>query len=174
VTAARLADPAAAREILGRGIGVLGPALLAFTATTAAGAVPSPAEPVEPGAPDLDRLGVACDPADAAESALAAWTHWVHVIRERDLVVAAAGAQLWAGTLAHLGVLTRPDRRGRALGAMAASSVVRAAVGAGMVAQWRARTELTASRRLAAGLGFVELGEQVSYELPGASRDRRR
>jgi hypothetical protein len=173
-TAARLADPAEARGILGPGIGVLGPAMLAFTATGAASPVPSPAEPVEPGAPDLDQLGAACDPADAAESALAAWTHWVHVIRERDLVVAAAGAQVWAGTLAHLGVLTRPDRRRRGLGATVASSVVRAALAAGLVAQWRARRELTASRRLAAGLGFVELGEQVSYELPGAPGDRRR
>jgi hypothetical protein len=42
------------------------------------------------------------------------------------------------------------------------------------VAQWRARPELTASRRLAAGLGFVELGQQVSYQLPGAARHPRR
>src|SRR5262245_25024709 len=174
VTAARLADPVEARGILGSGIGVLGPAMLAFTATAAATPAPSPAEPSEPGAPDLDQLSAACDPADAAESALAAWTHWVHVIRERDLVVAAAGAQVWAGTLANLGVLTRPDRRGRGLGATVAASVMRAALAAGLVTQWRARWELTASRRLAAGLGFVELGEQVSYELPGAPRDRRR
>ena len=156
-----------ARAIFGPGIAVLGPAVLAFTDDSTASPVPSPAEPAEPGAAGLDQLGVACDPADAAESALAAWTHWIHVIRERDLVVAAAGAQVWAGTLAHLGVLTRPDRRGRGLGATVASSVVRAALAAGLVAQWRARNELAASRHLAAALGFVELGEQVSYELPG-------
>jgi GNAT superfamily N-acetyltransferase len=174
VIAGRLAHPDEARALLGPGIVALGPAVLAFTANLAPSAVPSAAEPAEPGAADLDRLGAACDPGEAAESALAAWTHWVHVIRERDLVVAAAGAQVWAGTLAHLGALTRPDRRGRGLGATVASSVVRAALATGLVAQWRARTELTASRRLAAGLGFVELGQQVSYQLPDPARDRGR
>jgi GNAT superfamily N-acetyltransferase len=121
----------------------------------------------EPGAAELDVLGADCDPADAAESALAAWTHWIRVIREGDRVVAAAGAQVWASALAHVGVLTRPDRRRRGLGADVAAAVVRDALAAGLVAQWRARTELTASRRLAGSLGFVELGQQVSYELAG-------
>jgi GNAT superfamily N-acetyltransferase len=167
ILAGRLAHPDEARAMLGPRIAVLGPAVLAFTAHLGPSRAPSSAEPAEPGAADLDQLGAACDPAEAAESALAAWTHWVHVIRERDLVVAAAGAQVWAGTLAHLGALTRPDRRGRGLGVTVASSVVRAALATGLVAQWRARAELTASRRLAAALGFVELGQQVSYHLPG-------
>jgi hypothetical protein len=174
IIAARLAHPDEARALLGPGIVVLGPAVLSFTASLAPSTVPSAAEPAEPGAADLDQLGGACDPGEAAESALAAWTHWVHVIRERDLVVAAAGAQVWAGSLAHLGVLTRPDRRRRGLGATVASSVVRAALATGLVAQWRARTELTASRRLAAALGFVELGQQVSYQLPDPARARGR
>jgi GNAT superfamily N-acetyltransferase len=127
----------------------------------------------EPGAAELDVLGAACDPADAAESALAAWTHWIRVIREGDRVVAAAGAQVWAGALAHVGVLTRPDCRRRGLGAAVAAAVVRDALAAGLVAQWRARTELTASRRLAGSLGFVELGQQVSYELAGTPSARR-
>lgn len=160
--------------MLGPRIVVLGPAVLAFTSDLQPNPVPSPAEPAEPGAADLDQLGAACDPGDATESGLAAWTHWIHVVREREVVVAAAGAQVWAGTLAHLGVLTRPDRRGQGLGIMVASSVVRAALAAGLVAQWRARVELTASRRLAASLGFIELGGQVSYHLPGASPDRGR
>jgi GNAT superfamily N-acetyltransferase len=127
----------------------------------------------EPGAAELDVLGADCDPADAAESALAAWTHWIRVIREGDSVVAAAGAQVWAGALAHVGVLTRPDRRRRGLGAAVAAAVVRDALAAGLVAQWRARAELTASRRLAGSLGFVELGQQVSYELGGRATARR-
>ncbi len=173
IIAGRLAHPEEARALLGPGIVVLGPAVLAYTTELAASSAPSAAEPAEPGAVDLDQLGGACDPAEAAESALAAWTHWVHVIRERDVVVAAAGAQVWAGTLAQLGVLTRPDRRGRGLGATVASSVVRAGLATGLVAQWRARVELTASRRLAASLGFVELGVQVTYHLPDPSRERR-
>jgi GNAT acetyltransferase len=174
IIAGRLAHPDEARALLGTGIAVLGPAVLAYADHLASSPVPSAAEPAEPGAADLDQLGAACDPGEAAESALAAWTHWVHVIRERDLVVAAAGAQVWGGTLAHLGALTRPDRRGRGLGATVASSVARAALATGLVAQWRARAELTASRRLAAALGFVELGQQVSYQLPGPARGPRR
>jgi len=173
IIAGRLAHPEEARALLGPGIVVLGPAVLAYTTELAAGSAAEGAEPAEPGAVDLDQLGGACDPAEAAESSLAAWTHWVHVIRERDVVVAAAGAQVWAGTLAQLGVLTRPDRRGRGLGTTVASSVVRAALATGLVAQWRARVELTASRRLAASLGFVELGVQVTYRLPDPSRERR-
>lgn len=173
-TAGRLADPTEARAMLGTGIAVLGPAVLAYTAALALTVVPSTAEPAEPGGAGLDELGAACDPGEAAESAMAAWTHWVHVIRERDQVVAAAGAQVWAGMLAHVGVLTRPDRRRRGLGTTVAGSVVRAALSAGMVAQWRARTELAASRHLARALGFVECGQQVSYQLPDPARGGRR
>jgi GNAT superfamily N-acetyltransferase len=173
-TAGRLADPTEARAMLGTSIAVLGPAVLAYTGALASSPAPSSAEPAEPGAAGLDELGAACDPGEAAESAMAAWTHWVHVIRERDQVVAAAGAQVWAGTLAHVGVLTRPDRRRRGLGVTVAGSVVRAALSAGMVAQWRARAELAASRKLASALGFVECGQQVSYQLPDPASRRGR
>jgi GNAT superfamily N-acetyltransferase len=201
--AGRLADPTEARAMLGRSIGVLGPATLAFTATeppahehpdppgdgnpephghgnprprgngNPEASAPRATGPSEPGATELDVLGAACDPADAAESALAAWTHWIRVVREDDQVVAAAGAQVWAGALAHVGVLTHPDRRRRGLGSAVAAAVLRDAVAAGLVGQWRARAELTASRRLAGSLGFVELGQQVSYELAGSSAARR-
>jgi GNAT superfamily N-acetyltransferase len=203
VVAGRLADPTEARAMLGRSIAVLGPATLAFTATEPpADDNPGPpghdnpgppghgnpgpgghgdhepwashaAQTSEPGAAELDVLAAACDPADAAESALAAWTHWIRVVREDDQVVAAAGAQVWAGALAHVGVLTRPDRRRRGLGSAVAAGVVREALAAGLVAQWRARAELTASRRLAGSLGFVEFGQQVSYELAGPPPARR-
>lgn len=43
---------------------------------------------------------------------------------------------------------------------------VRRSVAAGLVPQWRARTTLVASCRIARSLGFVELGRQTTYELP--------
>ncbi len=179
-TAGRLTDPAQARRILGQGLEVLGPAVLAFADRSSLRAAPDgpgqaePVDAVDAGAAELERLAAACDPAELAESGLGTWTQWVHVVRERGLVVAAAGIEVWAGTLAHVGVLTRADRRGRGLARTVAGGAARAALAEGLVAQWRARTTLTPSRRVAAALGFVELGAQVTYRLTRGSAGARR
>jgi predicted GNAT family acetyltransferase len=72
---------------------------------------------------------------------------------------------VWSTSLAQIGVLTHPQWRGQGLATGVASSSVAQALEAGLVAQWRARCTLTASRRIARSLGFVELGRQLSFWL---------
>jgi hypothetical protein len=170
--AASLADPRAARLILGPELRVLGPAILAFADRTTfrapAGGI---ATPTVAGAVELAQLGAGCDPAEVEESALGTWQRWVNVVVVDGQVVAGAGVEVWAPAIAHIGVLTRADQRGLGYARTAAAATVAQALAAGMVAQWRARRTLTASRRVAAALGFVELGSQVTYTVAGGERD---
>ncbi|WP_425297853.1 GNAT family N-acetyltransferase [Nocardia abscessus] len=62
--------------------------------------------------------------------------------------------------VAQLSVLTAPDRRGQGL---TGSAAVEHALENGLLPQWRARTR--ESRRVAASLGFRELGALLSLEL---------
>jgi GNAT superfamily N-acetyltransferase len=89
----------------------------------------------------------------------------VSVIRAGGRVVAAAGYEVWGGELAQVGVLTDPRYRGRGLGTAVASAAVARAVGAGLVAQWRARPAIVGSRRIARTLGFVDVGWQLMVRL---------
>ncbi|MFF4728857.1 GNAT family N-acetyltransferase [Streptomyces mirabilis] len=66
---------------------------------------------------------------------------------------------------AHIGVLTAPGARGRGLARVTGSATVAHALAAGLLPQWRARPP--ASRRVAAVLGFEELGSQLSVEIAG-------
>jgi hypothetical protein len=164
--AARLTDPRAARALLGPELQVIGPAVLAFAhRTTFQPAATGIATPAAPGAAELAQLAEGCDQADVAESSLARWQRWINLVAVDGQIVAGAGAEVWAGTVAHIGVLTRADQRRRGNAKAAAAATVAQALAAGMVAQWRARATLAASRRLAASLGFVELGAQVTYKV---------
>ncbi|MFB8352242.1 GNAT family N-acetyltransferase [Streptomyces niveus] len=75
-------------------------------------------------------------------------------------VVAAAGYVTWPRSVAHVCVLVAPHRRGRRLAGIVASAAVSHALDAGLLPQWRARPY--PSRRVAAALGFRELGAQLS------------
>ncbi|WP_091291657.1 GNAT family N-acetyltransferase [Micromonospora halophytica] len=74
------------------------------------------------------------------------------VIRDGGRVVAAAGYRRWPSSVAHLGVLTSSDCRGRGLAGAVASAAVAEALRNELLPQWRARPE--PSRRLARRLGF--------------------
>jgi len=148
---------------------VLGPAMLSYVS-------PGGFRPVEDGArtveqlpashPELRRLEQAAGGEDADEAALDEITSHASVVRERGQVVAAAGYRVWPGRSAHVCVLTAPEARGRGLARVTGSATVAHALAAGLLPQWRARPP--ASRRVAAALGFVELGWQLSVELAGA------
>jgi GNAT superfamily N-acetyltransferase len=162
-----LTNPASVVELLGPVARFLGPASLAYAdggcfqpRGTAAATMLLPA-----GHDAVLDLAAACGLQDAGESGIARATAAVSVIQADGAVLAACGYEVWAAALAHIGVLTHPRWRGRGLAASVASAAVAQALEAGLVAQWRARCTLTASRRIARSLGFVELGRQLSFWL---------
>jgi GNAT superfamily N-acetyltransferase len=154
---AALTDPEAVGERLPIS-DVLGPATLAYCD------VPPPGEPVEQlPREDLAELIEAVTPEEAGEAALEDLTSAAFVVRDAGRVVAAAGYELWPYGVAHLSVLTAPDHRGRGLARTVAGAAVRDAMANDLLPQWRARP--AASRRVAAALGFRELGKQLSIQL---------
>ncbi len=100
---------------------------------------------------------------EAGEASLGAITSPAFVVREDERVVAAAGYELWPGLAAQVSVLTRREWRGRGLARLTGSAAVAHALAAGLLPQWRAR--VPASRRVAAALGFQELGAQLSMRI---------
>ncbi|MFI9809794.1 GNAT family N-acetyltransferase [Streptomyces sp. NPDC052301] len=151
---------------------VLGPATLSYTSPdlfrpAAAGA--SPVQRLPGGRSDLRRLEEAAGADDTDEAALEDITSPAFVVRAGGTgpVIAAAGYQSWPGRAAHLSVLTHPAWRGRGLARVPASAAVAHALATGLLPQWRAR--LLASRRVAAALGFRELGAQLSIQLRTAT-----
>lgn len=122
-----------------------------------------PGDELPTGHPELIRLEKSVSDEDAGEAALDEITSPVFVIRAAGEVVAASGYRLWPRRTAHLSVLTAPGWRGQGLGRAAASRAVTRALSEGLLPQWRARP--AESRRVAAALGFHELGAQLSFKL---------
>ncbi|WP_435059005.1 GNAT family N-acetyltransferase [Streptomyces sp. bgisy060] len=164
--AAALTDPASVSAVLPV-TGILGPAALAYASPEgfrpAVGAS-SAVERLPAGHPALRILEEEAGRSDSAEASLHEITSPAFVVREHGRVVAAAGHRTWPCRTAHISVLTAPGSRGRGLARTAASAAVAEALSAGLLPQWRARPP--ASRRVAAALGFEELGAQLSFELP--------
>ncbi|WP_062077216.1 GNAT family N-acetyltransferase [Demequina globuliformis] len=103
--------------------------------------------------------------AEWAESGLADMSdRWV--VRGRDGAPASvAGYEPWAGSLAHLGVLTSSLHRGRGYGGAAVAHAASRAIATHGVAQWRASRSNALSQGLAHRLGFVEMGMQSAVAL---------
>lgn len=121
-----------------------------------------PVDELPAGHPELRGLEISAGDEDAGEAGLDEITSPVFVVRADGEAVAASGYLLWPRRTAHLSVLTAPGWRGRGLGRAAASCAVTHALEAGLLPQWRARPE--ESRRVAAALGFRELGTQLSFK----------
>ncbi|MEU2238540.1 GNAT family N-acetyltransferase [Streptomyces sp. NPDC018338] len=166
---AAVADAAAVRDVLPV-TRVLGPATLAYvspegfrrSAASPPGATPA-AERLEGRHPAVRALERTAGPDDAGEAALDEITSPAFVVRDHGEAVAAGGYREWPLRTAHLSVLTAPAARGRGLARTVASAAVAHALAAGLLPQWRARPP--ASRRVAAALGFEELGVQLSVEV---------
>ncbi|SED80084.1 Protein N-acetyltransferase, RimJ/RimL family [Streptomyces sp. 2224.1] len=146
-------------------VDVLGPAALAYLSKDDFRAQFGGAEVgcLPPGHEGLRALAELVGPEDAAESGIDEADSPVFVVRNAPEVVAAAGYRRWPASTAHLCVLTAPQRRGHGLARQVASGAVAHALDAGLLPQWRARP--AASRRVAAALGFREIGGQLSVRL---------
>ncbi|MBO0594853.1 GNAT family N-acetyltransferase [Nesterenkonia sp. E16_7] len=80
---------------------------------------------------------------------------------------AIAGFSRWRSELAQMGVLAHPEHRGAGFAYAAAAAATDAALGAGLIAQWRSRQGNQASRVLAQRLGYTPLGVQAAVALNG-------
>ena len=149
---------------------ILGPASLAYVDGNCFRAS-SPDPRIELRSSHDDRvlaLIEACGAAEARESGIVQWTSPLFTIEESGAAIAASGYTVWSRELAHLGVLTHPGWRGRGLARAVAGAAIAHALRIDLVAQWRARLTLTASRQVARSLGFIELGHQLSLRLSPA------
>ncbi|MGW1774792.1 GNAT family N-acetyltransferase [Streptomyces sp. NPDC002104] len=165
LSAEAVVDGGAVRDVLPVAR-VLGPPALAYVSPdgfrpVAAGVLT--VERLPAGHPDVRALERAAGAEDAGEAALDELTSPAFLVRDgHGRVVAASGFRTWPGRTAHVSVLTAPAARGRGLARLTGSAAVAHALAAGLLPQWRARTP--ASRRVAAALGFAELGAQLSIE----------
>ncbi|MEU1622192.1 GNAT family N-acetyltransferase [Streptomyces sp. NPDC005722] len=158
-------DIAAVREVLPVAR-VLGPAALSYASPASFRLAEAGALTVEqlPAVhPDLRILEQVAGHEDADEAALDEITSPTFVVREHNQVVAASGYLTWPRRTAQISVLTAPEARGRGLARVTGSAAVAHALAAGLLPQWRARPP--ASRRVAAALGFEELGSQLSIKI---------
>ncbi len=113
-----------------------------------------------------------CPPDDVAEAGLATVEHAVVLVdgdTDEDEVsptpLAGAGYDIWEGILAHTAVLTPPDERRKGYAQRITAVAVEEAMAAGLVPQWRVRTDNTASQRTARRAGFAYAGTQTSVAL---------
>jgi hypothetical protein len=109
---------------------------------------------------DLRQLVTSSSIEDVEESGITQIMSPAFAVREYGAIISAAGYRDWPGQVAHLSVLTIATARGRGLARTVASAAVAHAIAHGELPQWRARAQT--SRRVARGLGFRELGSQVS------------
>ncbi|MFJ3205140.1 GNAT family N-acetyltransferase [Streptomyces sp. NPDC086989] len=145
---------------------MLGPATLSYASPAGfrpAGADAPAVQQLPAAHPDVRSLEQAAGQEDAGEAALDEITSPAFVVRAQGRVVSVAGYQMWPRRTAHISVLTALEVRGRGLARVTASAAVSHALAAGLLPQWRARP--AASRRVAAALGFEELGFQLSFEI---------
>lgn len=114
-------------------------------------------------------LESACPPDDVAEAALTDKANWFTVLDDTHRPLASAAFREWQGIIADMGALTLPDARRRGFGATAARLATNDALDAGLIPQWRAHRDNVASRRLAARLGYEELGTVVSVAVTAST-----
>jgi RimJ/RimL family protein N-acetyltransferase len=81
---------------------------------------------------------------------------------EDDRLAALGNMTEWNGALSDVGLITRPDRRGRGLGTMVASAMCRAVLDEVGIVRYRALTTNLASLKVAERLGFVSYGENMA------------
>lgn len=111
---------------------------------------------------DLERL---CPPDDVAEVGLSGMSWSFALLDDEDATLAGAGFDEWEHILAHVGILTPPERRRAGHARIAAGIATNEALDRGLIPQWRTRPENVASRSLANRLGYEIVGSQTTVVL---------
>jgi N-acetylglutamate synthase-like GNAT family acetyltransferase len=114
---------------------------------------------------EVDQLLESCSRIEGDESGLKGMQDHFVVSDSTGKPIAIAGYEIWNETIAHMGVLVEPSRRGQGLGVRVAKSAAHSARTKSLVLQWRVRTDNTPSNHLAARLGFVQMGQQLALQL---------
>ncbi|QKW23551.1 GNAT family N-acetyltransferase [Kitasatospora sp. NA04385] len=150
---------------------ILGPATLAYLAPeTFTPAPPALDDPrltlaqLPNDHPALRSLEARVDEEERGEAALDEITSPAFAVLRDGHALAACGYRVWPYETAQFSILTAPNARGRGLARTTATTAAAHALAADLLPQWRAR--VPASRRVAARIGFHELGTQLSAELP--------
>lgn len=110
-----------------------------------------------------------CPPDDVDEADLAARRNWFTLVDDDHRPLTSAAYTELQGILADMGVLTVPRHRHGGLATTVATLATNDALDGGLIPQWRAHRDNTASRRLAARLGFVECGTLAAVEVSAST-----
>lgn len=115
--------------------------------------------------PHVLTLQSLCPPDDVAEADLTGRRNWFTLVDEDENPLSGAGYAEWQGIVARLAVLTAPDARRRGHGTVVGRLCTNDAIDEGLIPQWSSHPGNTASRRLAARLGYEELGSVTEVAL---------
>jgi len=146
---------------------VVGPAFVGYTDQAAF-------QPVS--APGARVLGPQDAPAFAVLQAACSVREWEHGgsdLGAQPVVGADAGGQLvavagytvWGGVIAHVGVITHPQYRGRGFGCVVVSQLTEEALQRGLVPQYRTLETNVPAMAIARALGFVHYATTVAVRL---------
>lgn len=161
-----LTDPRHVTQLAGPLEDALGPADLQYGAVTAS-ARSDVRGPLPPDDALVDEVLHGAPAADLTESGFADKSlSDLFVASDDGRPVAIAGHRRWPHEVAHMGVLTLPDARGRGFGRRAAQAAAGHATELGLLVQWRSRWSNDASRHLGRSLGLHLSGRQFSFRLP--------
>ncbi|WP_018353439.1 GNAT family N-acetyltransferase [Longispora albida] len=114
----------------------------------------------------LNELRAGCPEADWEESGFTEEPGALFGAFDGTRMLAAANLTLWNGQHADIGLLTRPEARGRGLGTQVAAAAASHAIRLNGVARYRALDTNQASLSIARRLGFTPYGTNLYVKLP--------
>ena len=150
---------------------VIGPALLHYADRSCFAPVPAPSTRAltTADAAAFADLAAACQAEDWEPKEFAVDSGVAHgSFSAEGTLMACAGYRIWAERIAHVSVVTRPSARSQGYGTRAVAHAVGQALAVGLLAQYRVLEHNTASRRIAAKLGFQPYGFTVAARLAQA------
>lgn len=114
---------------------------------------------------DVDFILSTCTEEEQEESDVSTMPTFFVAESDAGEPTSVAGYETWNGKIAQIGVLTRPEHRGKGYAAVAAQAVVQHALNNHLVPQWRCRIGNSSSDRLSQNLGFRKVGLQLAIDV---------